>query len=96
MAHPEGTKTRPKTQNQNWTQFDRELIGAARDKRRIRLCFTLGALLHGDCEMEAIVEVVDRYMVKLIPTGGVVEDGMSNDPVWIQKHLIAGVVIEAS
>jgi hypothetical protein len=58
------------------------------------LCFSIKALLDGACELEAYVEAVDRYMVKLVPVGGNSVNGMSIDPVWVQKHLIAGVVIE--
>jgi hypothetical protein len=78
---------RSKTQNPNLTQFDGELIRAARDKKEVALYFTTDAILRVLPDITCIVTVVDRYMLK-VKFGVEVEQEL-----WIQKSLLAGVKV---
>lgn len=86
MATPERKSSRPKTQNPNLTQFDGELIRAARDKKEVQLYFSMKAVLQQTADMECEITVVDRYMLKVVITSPVRNEGF-----WIQKSLLAGV-----
>ena len=73
------------------TEYDRELIVAARDNSFVRLYFSPSSLIKGVPDMTGKITVVDRYMLKLkLP----VSSGMRE--FWIQKHNLAGVEVESS
>jgi hypothetical protein len=81
-------KARPnpeKPKNQWATQYDRELIVAARDSKMVDLYFNERNLLGWTPDLKGVPIVVDRYMLKLRVDAG--------RDVWVQKHVIVGVEI---
>lgn len=86
MAQGDSNKTRPKSENPNFTQFDIELIGAAKRSKEVELYFSVSSFAANLPDLLCKVVVVDRYMLKLSDLDG-------NTIGWIQKSLLAGVKV---
>lgn len=78
--------SRRRSPNGLTTQFDRELIMAARDEKQVDLYFSLDSVLTRTADVTGMLKVVDRYMVQFLE-----ED--TTIPIWIQKSHLAGVVV---
>ena len=98
MVVEDRTKARPnpdKPKNTWATQYDRELIVAARDNLEVHLYFSPSSLVKTTPDLSGKITVVDRYMVKLkVPVTAGFTGGGSSRELWVQKHNIAGLEVD--